>query len=64
MLEGVLRRGLREPGFFLVLSVGKPPMPIQFLLLGGGVGFLDKGGVEVPILFLRGDFSEKWEIQI
>ena len=29
-------------------------MPIKFLLLGGGVfwAFLERGGVEVPILFL------------
>ena len=40
---------------FLLLSAGKPPMPIKFLFLGGrGVlGFLGRGGgVEVPILFL------------
>ena len=45
---------------FLVLSAGKLPMPIKFLLLGGGgvVGFSGGGGVEVPILFLcaRGFF--------
>ena len=33
-------------------------MPIKFLLLGGVLGFLRMGGVEVPILFLwaRGFF--------
>ena len=27
-------------------------MPIKFFLLGGGLGFLRRGGVEVQILFL------------
>ena len=27
-------------------------MPVKFLPLGGGSGFFQKGGVEVPILFL------------
>ena len=38
---------------FWVLSAGKAPMPIRFLLLGRGHGcFWKGGGVEVPILFL------------
>ena len=30
----------------------KTPMPIKFLLLGGGAGCFLEEGVEVPILFL------------
>ena len=42
-------------GFFLQ---EKTPMPIKFLLLGGGSGLFLEGGVGVPILFLwaRGFF--------
>ena len=41
---------LWAPGIFC----WKPPMPIKFLLLGGGGGwgFLEGREVEVPILFL------------
>ena len=43
---------------FLVLSAGKPPVPVGFRVLGGRVGVFWSGGVEVPILFLwaRGFF--------
>ena len=43
---------------FLVLSAGKPPMPIQILLLGGGGGcwVFFEGEVEVPIFYGREDF--------
>ena len=38
---------------FLVLSAGKIPMPMKFLLLEGGSGHFRRG-VEVPILFFTG----------
>ena len=39
---------------FLVLSAGKPRMPIKFLVFwrGGALGFSEKGGLEVPTFFL------------
>ena len=46
---------------FLVLSAGKTPCPKNSFFLGGGggSGFLERVGVEVPIYFDgRGDFSE------
>ena len=45
---------------FLVLSAGKPPMPIKFLVLGGVVAFLHGGGgLKCQFYFYeRGDFSD------
>ena len=38
---------------FLVLSAGKPPMPIKFLLLGGGGwGFLEGAGGSANFTFM------------
>ena len=49
---------------FLVLFAWKTPMPIKFLIFGGGGGswVFWRGGVEVPILFLWawGFFYLKW----
>ena len=36
---------------FLVLSAGKPPTPIKFLLLGRGVGVSEKGGWKCQFYF-------------
>ena len=46
---------------FLVLSAGKPPLPIKFRLLGGGFWvFLEGGGWKCQFYFYgRGDFSDK-----
>ena len=48
---------------FLVLSAGKPPMPIKFLFFGGGVimDFLGRRGVEGTSFYFygRGDFSDR-----
>ena len=47
---------LWAPGIFFGLFLLENPMPIKFLLLGGGGcwGFLEGGGVEVPILIFMG----------
>ena len=39
---------------FLVLSAGKTPMPIKFLLLGGGgvLGSLERGGGSANFIFM------------
>ena len=37
---------------FLVLSAGKPPMPIKFLLLGGVLGFFLWGGGSSNFIFM------------
>ena len=42
---------------FLVLSAGKPPVPIKFLLLGGVFGVSWKGGIAKFVLWAWG-FSE------
>ena len=49
---------------FLVLSAGKTPMPIKFLLLGGGCwGFLEGGAWKCQFYFYgRGDFSDFWSV--